>query len=153
MNKKDFTITLEVEQGAKDVFNAINNIRGWWIDKIDGRSEKLNDEFAVTFFQGIHYSKQKLVEFIPEQKVVWLVTESKLTFIEDESEWTGTKISFEITPKGKKTQLTFTHHGLLPEVECYRDCSNAWGGYIKTSLKNLITTGKGEPTYHAATLA
>ena len=34
---------------------------------------------------------------------------------------------------------------LVPEIECYNDCSNAWSGYIQDSLFNLITTGKGQP--------
>jgi hypothetical protein len=41
---------------------------------------------------------------------------------------------------------------LRPDVECYKDCSNAWGGYIKGSLYKLITVGKGEPTPKDATL-
>jgi hypothetical protein len=146
MGNQNYTATILVDQTPKEVFNAINNVRGWWIDDIDGQSEKLNDEFSVLFYDGVHYSKQKLVEFVPDKKVVWLVTESKLNFIEDESEWTGTKISFEISTIGNKTQLQFTHHGLRPDIECYKDCSNAWGGYIKKSLFELITKGQGEPT-------
>jgi hypothetical protein len=146
MGNQNYTATILVDQTPKEVFNAINNVRGWWIDDIDGQSEKLNDEFSVLFYDGVHYSKQKLVEFVPDKKVVWLVTESKLNFIEDESEWTGTKISFEISTIGNKTQLQFTHHGLRPDIECYKDCSNAWGGYIKKSLFDLITKRQGEPT-------
>jgi hypothetical protein len=146
MGNQNYATTILVDQTPKEVFKAINNVRGWWIDDIDGQSEKLNDEFSVLFYDGVHYSKQKLVEFVPDKKVVWLVTESKLNFIEDESEWTGTKISFEISTIGNKTQLQFTHHGLRPDIECYKDCSNAWGGYIKKSLFDLITKGQGEPT-------
>jgi hypothetical protein len=152
MGNQNFTTTMLVDQTPKEVFNAVNNVQAWWIDKIDGKSAKLNDEFCVLFYQGVHYSKQKLVEFIAEKKVVWLVTESKLSFVEDENEWTGTKISFDISTIGNKTQLQFTHHGLRPDVECYKDCSNAWAGYIKGSLLELITTGKGEPTEKDAKL-
>jgi hypothetical protein len=146
MGNQNYTTTILVDQTPKEVFKAVNNVRGWWIDEIDGQSEKLNDEFSVLFYDGVHYSKQKLVEFVPDKKVVWLVTESKLNFIEDENEWTGTKISFEISAIGNKTQLQFTHYGLRPDIECYKDCSNAWGGYIKNSLFDLITKGQGEPT-------
>jgi hypothetical protein len=34
---------------------------------------------------------------------------------------------------------------LVPEFECFGQCSNAWGYYINTSLRNLITTGRGHP--------
>ena len=29
--------------------------------------------------------------------------------------------------------------------ECFEACSDAWGGYIKGSLRSLIATGKGQP--------
>ena len=90
-------------------------------------------------------SKQKLVEVIPDKKVVWLVTGSKLNFIEDESEWTGTKISFELANDDGKTQVHFTHIGLVPKAECYIDCVRGWDHYIKGSLFKLLMTGKGSP--------
>jgi len=74
--------------------------------------------------------------------VVWLITDSKLNFIKDKNEWTGTKISFEIARKGDKTEIRFTHFGLVPDIECYDDCSNAWSSYINNSLRKFITKDK-----------
>jgi hypothetical protein len=61
------------------------------------------------------------------------------------TEWKGTEITFEVSKKGDKTEVRFTHLGLVPESECFDACSNAWGSYINGSLRSLITTGKGEP--------
>jgi hypothetical protein len=145
MSKQDFTTAFSISQTPEEVFDAINNVTGWWTENMEGSSQKLNDEFEVRF-GDVHCSKQKLIEMIPGQKVVWLVTESKLNFIKDKSEWTGTKIIFDISNQGQKTELRFTQQGLVPEIECYDACSNAWSDYIQHSLKALITTGKGKPT-------
>jgi hypothetical protein len=140
----DFTTTLLVDQTPEQAFNAINNARGWWSEEIEGSTDKLNEVFNY-HFEDVHRSKMKIVEFIPAKKVVWLVMENYFKFTKDKSEWTGTKISFEISRKGDKTEIRFTHIGLVPEYECYDVCQNAWTHYIQESLKGLITTGKGRP--------
>ena len=144
MKDKNFSVEIEVAQSPKEVFNAINNVRGWWSEVLEGSSEKLNDEFIYEH-KPYHRSKQKLIEVIPDKKVVWLVMESELSFVEAKNEWVGTKISFEISKHGDKTKLVFTHLGLLPEMECYDACFGGWNHYLLKSLVPLITTGKGLP--------
>lgn len=141
MAKQDFTTTLVIDQTPRQVFNAINNPRDWWSGEINGNTGKLNDEFTYRY-QELHFSKQRIVEMIPDQKVVWLVTESLINYAEDKNEWTGTKISFEISEKGNKTQLRFTHLGLDPQIECFESCSYSWTQIIQQSLFSLIATGK-----------
>jgi hypothetical protein len=148
MKKQDYTVSITVDATAQEAFNAINNVRGWWTENLEGGSQKLNDEFTVRF-GDVHVSTQKLVEFVPDKKIVWLVTYSHLNFVEDKDEWTNTKIVFDIAEKEGETQISFTHLGLVPTVPCYGSCSGAWGGYIKGSLFKLLTEGKGEPELKA----
>src|SRR5450432_1049120 len=99
MKNQNYTATIEVAKSPKDVFNHINDVSKWWSKDFEGRSTKLNDEFIISHGNR-HYSKQKLVEVVPDKKVVWLVTESNLNWIEkDKTEWTNTKMVFELTPK------------------------------------------------------
>lgn len=144
MTTSDFTTTLLVDQTPKQAFDAINNVRGWWSEEIEGSTDKLNDEFTYRY-EDVHTCRMKLIEVVPGKKVVWLVMENYFNFTKDESEWTGTKISWEIAEKDKKTQIRFTHQGLVPAYECFDICSNAWNQYIRQSLLGLITTGKGQP--------
>jgi len=144
MSNQDFTTTIVVDQSSKQVFDAINNVRGWWSEEIEGGTEKLNDIFLY-HYKDVHMSKMKLIEVDPHKKVVWLVLDNYFSFIKDETEWVGTKVIFEIVEKDGKTQLRFTHYGLTPQYECYDICNEGWTNYIRNSLYKLITTGKGEP--------
>ena len=144
MGTKDYTITYTVDQSPEEVFNAINNVRGWWSEEIEGRTDKLGAEFKF-HYQDLHRTTQKITELVPGKKVAWHVVESHINFVKDKAEWKDTDVVFEIARKGKKTELRFTHIGLVPTIECYGNCSGAWGFYVNESLRGLITTGKGQP--------
>ncbi|MGC4036317.1 MAG: SRPBCC domain-containing protein [Chitinophagaceae bacterium] len=144
MSNTDFTTTITVDQSPEEVFNAINNVRGWWSEEIEGGTEKLNDIYLY-HYKDVHIVKIKLTEVVPSKKIAWIVLDNYFSFTTDQTEWVGTKIIFEITKKGDKTELHFTHQGLVPQYECYKICHDAWTNYIQNSLKNLITTGKGQP--------
>ncbi|MFN8286714.1 MAG: SRPBCC domain-containing protein [Chitinophagales bacterium] len=142
MTTNNFTTTIVVDNSPAEVFDAVNNVRGWWQGEIKGDNTRLNDEFTYQMLE-FHFSVQKVVELVPNQKVVWLVTESNLSFTKKKDEWTGTKIIFDITTRDNKTCLQFTHEGLTPQFECYGACSKGWADLIEKSLVSLITTGKG----------
>jgi hypothetical protein len=144
MTKQDYTTSFTVDQSPQEVFKAVNNVRGWWSGEIDGDTDRLGAEFTYRY-KDVHRSSQTITEFVPGKKVVWRVVDAQLNFVKDKTEWNGTEIVFEIAKKGDKTELRFTHHGLVPAFECYGGCSGAWGFYVNDSLRSLITTGKGEP--------
>jgi hypothetical protein len=144
MKTKSYTTSFKVDQSPEQVFAAINNVRGWWSGEIDGETDKPGAAFTYRY-KDVHRSTQTIKELVPGRKVVWHVAEAKLNFVEDKTEWNGTDIVFEIARKGDKTELRFTHVGLVPAFECYGGCSGAWGFYINDSLRSLITTGKGDP--------
>jgi hypothetical protein len=144
MNNKDFSIAFTVDQSPQEVFAAINNPRGWWSEQIVGTTDELGAEFDY-HYQDLHRSKQRITEWLPGKKVVWHVLDAQINFVKDRGEWKGTNIVFEITRKGDKTELRFTHVGLVPGIECYGKCAGAWGFYINESLHELIATGAGRP--------
>lgn len=144
MTTNDFTTTILVDQTPEQVFNAVNHVRGWWSEEIEGSTDKLNAVFDY-HYEDVHRCKMQIIEFVPNKKLVWLVQENYFKFTKDKSEWTGTKIIFDINEMDGKTELRFTHLGLVPEYECFEVCRDAWTTYVTKSLHNLITTGKGQP--------
>jgi hypothetical protein len=140
MGSQDYTTSFSVDQTPKEVFDAINNVRGWWEGDIEGSTNKVGGMFTYRY-GDFHRSKQKITELIPGKKVVWLVVEGGPNFVKDRSEWKGTKVTFEISKKGNKTEVRFTHQGLVPRLECYDSCTDVWGSIIRDRLRSLITTG------------
>jgi len=144
MEGTDYTATILVEQTTEEAFNAIKNFRAWWSEEIEGRTDVLNEVFFY-HYQDIHLCKLKLIEMVPDKKLVYLVLDNQFSFTNDKSEWINTKLIFKVSREGDKTMIHFTHKGLVPDYECYNVCFDAWTTYIKKSLYNLITTGKGQP--------
>lgn len=134
MKTTNYTFTLLVEQNPAEVFNAIKNVRGWWSglysEEIEGQSAQLGDEFTIRAGGGVHYTKQKLIELVPDTKIAWLITDSKLTFVQDQTEWTGTKLQFDISKQDDKTRIEFTNIGLVPTFQCYDSCAPVWSQYM-----------------------
>lgn len=145
MKNECIMVTIEVAKSPLEVFNCITDVTKWWSKDFEGTSTILNDEFVI-HHPNQHYSKQKLVEVIPNKKIVWLVTDSTLYWLQnDKHEWTNTKMVFEITTAGDKTILNFIHEGLTNKKECYIMCEKGWGMIIKSWLSHFITYGTESP--------
>lgn len=144
MNAASYSTSFTVENTPEEVFEAVTNPRGWWSTGIEGVTDRSGEEFVFEV-PGVHYSKIRVTELVPGQRVVWRVVDATIHFVADKDEWTDTEIRFEISPTDNGTELRFTHDGLVPSVECYDACSNAWGQYAGGSLRNFITTGTGNP--------
>ena len=142
--QKSLTLSFVVDQNPREVFEAINNVRGWWSGEpgVVGNAEKVGDEFTYRY-DPYQYSKQRVTELVPGKRVVWRVVESQLNFVENKHEWTDTEVVFDVCEKEGKTELRFSHLGLSPACECFNGCSSAWNSYVNGSLKSLIATGTG----------
>lgn len=140
---QSFTATIEVDKPAHHVFDCVLDVSKWWGGKdLAGSTRALGDEFTIKH-GDVHYSKQKMIELVPEQRIVWRITESRLAWLErNKDEWTGTRLIFEIAPRGSGATLHFTHEGLVPEQECYPSCSAGWSLVIKNYLFNFIADGR-----------
>jgi len=136
----NYTVEIEIAKSPDDVFNPVIDVSKWWPEQFEGESLKLNSEFIFSSGET-HYSKNKIVEFVPNKKVVWLVTESIRTT--DNFDWTGTKFIFELTPKGLNTLLKFTYDGVVFENE-YDRLIQICDMTIKEMFYNFIINGQAK---------
>jgi len=136
----NYTAEIEVAKSPNDVFNHVINISKWWPEEFEGESIKLNAEFVFST-GNTHYSKNKVIEFVPNKKVVWVTTESIRK--PDDYDWTGTKFIFELIPKGDNTLLKFTYDGVVLENESDR-LVQICDMTLKEIFYNFITYGKAK---------
>lgn len=144
MSDQSYTTTFSVDRTPQEVFDAVTNVRGWWSESIDGDTDRVGAEFSYQY-EDVHRCRIQVTELVPGRKVSWLVLDNYFSFTQDKTEWKDTTIDFEITGQAGGAELRFTHVGLVPQYECYDACSEGWGNYINGSLRNLITTGEGQP--------
>lgn len=60
----DFTTTFTVGASPQQVFDAINDVRAWWIGDIEGDTAKAGDVFTYSH-EPQHRSVQRITESIP----------------------------------------------------------------------------------------
>ncbi|GGD75445.1 hypothetical protein GCM10011514_44210 [Emticicia aquatilis] len=135
MKATNYSFEFTTEQDQAQIFSKLLDITAWWSgvygETIIGESNKVGDEFTFEAGGGMHKSKQKLIELLPNQKIVWQVIDSNLSFLSNPSEWTNSKLIFELESQNNKTKVRFTHDGLTPSIECYEACSTGWSAYMK----------------------
>jgi uncharacterized protein YndB with AHSA1/START domain len=142
METNNFNISISAKISADEAIRKISNVPGWWGVTFSGNSEKQNDEFVIKM-GGDSFFDFNVAELIPGKRIVWAITDCNMPWYSDKKEWANTRLIFDINEKEGTTTVNFTHDGLTPEVECYKDCVPGWTHWIKTSLFSYFTTGNG----------
>ena len=140
--ENSFNCSISANISAAEAIKKISNVTDWWGIGFSGNAQKQGDEFVVKM-GGESFFNFTVAELIPGKKIVWLITDCNMPWYIDKKEWANTKIIFDLSENNGRTTLNFTHEGLTPEVECYKDCEPGWTHWIKTSLVSYLTTGKG----------
>ena len=142
VDDRDYARTLTVEVPSERLFDAIatlEGLRGWWTPLAKG-SDAPGGAIRLEF-EGLdeHIDLRVSASRRPAE-VEWSIIEH--TALED---WAGTKVRFELTPRGPKTTaLSFRHVGLSPKLDCFDQCEAGWDHFLG-SLTSLVEHGRGEP--------
>jgi len=138
---RNYTSRITATISSNEAFDRITQISDWWTAGVQGRPQKLDDQFTVRW--GETFVTFKVTEMVPGKRATWLVTDCNLPFLTDKTEWKGTKVVWELSSKEGGTEVTITHFGLVPGLECYKNCEAGWNFYFGESLLKLLTEGKG----------
>jgi hypothetical protein len=136
MTPEDYQKSFNTGVTVKEAFEIITNVDKWWAKSFKGNAKNVNDEFDVSF--GPTTVNFKVIESVPYKKLVWLVTDCYLDWLKNKTEWKDTKIVWNISEENEFTRLEMTHIGLVPGIECYKDCEAGWNQYVGESLPKLM---------------
>ncbi len=150
MATQDFKMELQFPvspQTLYDQFATQEGVQHWWT-KFCEMDARVGGQAEFRFPKAGFFAKVKILKLEPPQYVGWECidqTHPERLGFNDLHDWIGTKMTFQIEPvAGDKSKLTFTHVGLAP-LECAEACSSSWSYFLNQSLRQYLTTGKGEP--------
>ena len=134
---KDFSTSFTVPASRTAVFKAITTPKDWWDDHIEGSAAEAGGEFR--FDTDSQYAEFRVEEAEEGDRLVWH-TESTGKEKEDR-DWDDTSLIFELSDSEEEkgeTQVTFTHRGMHPHEEGYKETVEAWHERLQDRLEPLI---------------
>ncbi len=143
METHNYELTFTVPISPAAAMRGISNVKAWWVTDITGSSEKNGDVFTMRI--GKTWETFQITELTPDKRVVWLVLDGSIELLEQKDEWNGTRVIWELSGDEKQCTVRMTHEGLTPLLPCYQICEPGWNDAAGESLKNYLTTGKGQP--------
>jgi uncharacterized protein YndB with AHSA1/START domain len=125
---------------SESLFNALTQsgeIAHWWTNDLTAKPEVGSlAEFRFTQW-GAGILQFEIAELDQNKKVYWISRQGP-------AQWTGTSVTWQLTPVHNGTQLVFTHDGFAQVDTVYESTRGNWG-YFLDSLKSYLETGKGTP--------
>lgn len=141
MEQQDYQKNFNAGVIAKEAFEKITNVADWWTKSFKGNAKNVNDEFDVSF--GPTTVNFKVIESVPYKKLAWQVTDCYLDWLKEKTEWKDTTIVWNISEENRYVRVEMTHVGLVPGIECYKDCEAGWNQYVGESLPRLMAGVEG----------
>jgi len=139
----DFNISIKVAISAEAALEKISQVPQWWGVTVEGNTASLNDQFVIKMGAEAFFNCT-ITELVPGKRVTWAIGDCYMPWYNDKKEWSDTRMIFNIAQSGNTTDIQFTHEGLTPELDCFKDCKPGWTHWIKNSLYSYLTTGKGD---------
>jgi uncharacterized protein YndB with AHSA1/START domain len=151
MSRQSYSTEIQIAAKPESVYKAITkDIDKWWTE-LSNQALQVGDPSVVRFEKKTSWV-MTVSEAFHNRLLVWKVAEAHhdIEGIAKKDEWKGTIIKWKIVENETGSKVTLTHHGLVPELECFAICQAGWS-YFLGSLKDYLETGKGYPYKEATT--
>ena len=144
MSEQSYQSSFTANTSPAEAFAKISRVSEWWAKNFEGRSQQPGDVFTVKFRSGDRFTA-RVAEMQPDTKITWEFIDTYQGWVKDPTEWVGTQLLWEITPRQDGVEVKMTHAGLVPELECFDQCSKSWHYLMQESLSQLLNEGQGRP--------
>jgi uncharacterized protein YndB with AHSA1/START domain len=128
-----------IAAAPRSVYNALtkpDEIVHWWAYEARVKPEVGSlGEFRFRPPAGV--LQFEVAELDQDEKVHWISRQGP-------PQWTGTSVTWQLTPVQNGTTLVFTHDGFAQVDDTYEQTRGNWD-YFLDSLKSYLETGKGTP--------
>tara|TARA_Y100000052_G_scaffold13882_1_gene13526 strand:+ start:183385 stop:183894 length:510 start_codon:yes stop_codon:yes gene_type:complete len=152
-SSENYLEKIRVAATPEQSFQAVaRQMEKWWTVTTEGAFERVGDRVTVRFLPDYGYwifeasvmNESNRLEMICVEAHHKVEGQPK----EIDQEWLGTNIIWQFETVGDKTEITMTHDGLTPSLNCWGICLDGWNHFFKNSLKAFLDGG--EPSPHAA---
>lgn len=134
----DIHFDLPIQAPATRVFEAVSTPAGldaWWTGRSTGTA-KPGETYELWFPPGFEW-RAKVSACEPGVRFELEMTRS-------DPDWNGTRVGFELVPRGATTQLRFHHRGWPSENDHDRGSGCCWALYLRL-LRRHVERGETVP--------
>lgn len=131
---------LKIDAVPDRVFQAIataEGIRHWWTRDADLDTEA-GGSGEFRFYDRKSITRVRIEELKPLTHIRWHVDSAVA------GGWSGTHLTFHLTPEGPGTVLRFAHQGFQEADDWFARTTTGWAYYL-VSLQQYLERGKGSP--------
>ena len=143
----NYTREIVVSSTPAEAYKALTTgFNKWWTtdcNPVTNAGEK------ITFKFGPSYWVMRANNLVPNELVEYECIEAH--HVHDGlpssilDEWKKSILKWAIQKQEEKTNIIFTHEGLVPSLECYEVCEQGWDYFFVNSLKQYLDSGEGTP--------
>ncbi len=141
----DYRASIDTKASVEASYKAIAEEMSVWWTTMSGQFLKVGDE-AQTDFGGASYWRFKAQTLDKPNRIELRCCEAR--HIHDglpetiREEWLNTVLQFDILKTETGSNITLTHQGLKPELQCFGVCKAGWDHYFKGSLLKYLNDSK-----------